>query len=84
MYLPTLLGEGVDPAFDDLLRSIAHIGKKLPKLVIDLVMNWRKDQSEAVDSSTVSRTMSVSYSLQADYVEKVAGHCQLKEPHEQS
>ena len=45
--------------FDDLLVSIARISKKLPKLVIDLVMRWRKSQSEGIDPVSVQRAMCV-------------------------
>jgi hypothetical protein len=57
MYLPLILGEGVDAAFDKLLESMAFISKKLPRLVIDLVMRWRKTQGEGIDEAAVQRAL---------------------------
>lgn len=52
-----MLAEGVDPAFDDLFASIAHISRNLPKLVIDLIMRWRKSQNEGIDVVSVQKAM---------------------------
>lgn len=48
--LATLMGPGVDPAFDKLLRSLGYIARHKPKVVIDSVMVWRKSKSESNDN----------------------------------
>lgn len=46
LYLPRLLADGVDPHFDKLLHSIAHISKKIPRHAIKLIERWRDAQSD--------------------------------------
>ena len=57
--LPAILGAGVDAEFDALFDSIAHVARKLPKLVIDVVMRWRKAQTDSVDPASIQNAMSV-------------------------
>ena len=40
------MGPGVDPKFDEVLQSLGKIAEKHPKLVIDSIMRWRKDQHQ--------------------------------------
>lgn len=47
-----ILGEGVDPSFDEIIKSLGHIAKKKPKPVIDAMMFWRKTKSEAANSAS--------------------------------
>lgn len=58
LQLPRILGKGVDPSFDRVLDAIAHIGRKMPKTVVDVVMRWRKSQGEGVDHQLVNKAMS--------------------------
>lgn len=57
--LPAILGAGVDVEFDALFDSIAHVARKLPKLVIDVVMRWRKAQTDSVDPNSIQHAMCV-------------------------
>jgi hypothetical protein len=57
--LPEILGQGVDPEFDALFVFLAQISKKLPKLVIDLAMRWRKGQNDGIPQSAVRHASSV-------------------------
>ncbi|CCJ28835.1 unnamed protein product, partial [Pneumocystis jirovecii] len=41
-----IIGEGVDPIFDKILRSLGYIARYKPKPVIDSFMYWRKSKSE--------------------------------------
>ena len=41
-----VLGEGADPSFDKVLRSLGYIARQNPKPVIDSVMFWRKSRAE--------------------------------------
>ncbi|KAG4305543.1 hypothetical protein PORY_001099 [Pneumocystis oryctolagi] len=41
-----IIGEGVDPIFDKILRSLGYIARNKPKPVIDSFMYWRKSKSE--------------------------------------
>ncbi|KAG5437458.1 hypothetical protein PCANB_000886 [Pneumocystis canis] len=41
-----IVGDGVDPIFDKILKSLGYIAKHKPKLVIDSFMYWRKSKSE--------------------------------------
>ena len=47
----------MDSSFDALFESVAHVARKLPKLVIDLVMRWRKAQNEGIDAASVRKAM---------------------------
>jgi len=42
-------GPGVDPAFDQLIKSLGHIGRDRPKLLIDSVMIWRRGKGEVTN-----------------------------------
>lgn len=44
-----IIGEGVDPEFDNVIESLGHVAKKKPKPVIDAMMFWRKTKSEAAN-----------------------------------
>ena len=59
--LPAILGAGVDAEFDALFDSIAHVARKLPKLVIDVVMRWRKAQTDSVDPASIQNAMCVGH-----------------------
>ncbi|KAG5513854.1 hypothetical protein PMAC_000476 [Pneumocystis sp. 'macacae'] len=41
-----IIGEGVDPIFDKILRSLGYIARHKPKPVIDSFMYWRKSKLE--------------------------------------
>ncbi|GAA97489.1 uncharacterized protein L969DRAFT_91404 [Mixia osmundae IAM 14324] len=56
-YLPTLLAAGVDAQFDSMLDAISHVSRRLPKLVVDVIMRWRKSQSEGIDTVSISRAI---------------------------
>lgn len=48
------MGPGVDPKFDDTLRSLAIIAQKKAKPVIDSVMRWRRTQNEFAGSELIA------------------------------
>ncbi|KAF9255503.1 hypothetical protein L218DRAFT_912242 [Marasmius fiardii PR-910] len=57
--LPTFLGPGVDPKFDEVLRSLGQIASKNPKPVLDSIMRWRRSQLENVGSEFIRFHMSL-------------------------
>ncbi|KAH6659464.1 cell morphogenesis N-terminal-domain-containing protein [Truncatella angustata] len=42
-----ICGPGADPAFDQFIAALGHIASQKPKPLIDLIMLWRKQKSEA-------------------------------------
>ncbi|ORY78129.1 cell morphogenesis N-terminal-domain-containing protein [Protomyces lactucae-debilis] len=57
-----LLGPGVDPAFDKVLKSLGYIARQNPKPVIDSVMFWRKSRAE-LKSDSPHPTHTTSHSI---------------------
>lgn len=56
--LDTSFGNGVDEDFDSLLRSLAHVGRSSPKLVLESLANWHALHVDtAIDADTVRRAM---------------------------
>lgn len=43
-------GPGADPAFDQLISSLAHINRHKPKALIDSVIKWRKDKGNIANA----------------------------------
>ncbi|CAJ0627170.1 15458_t:CDS:2 [Entrophospora sp. SA101] len=43
----SILGSGVDTAFDKLLNSLGYIARHKPRPVIDTVMYWRKNKTQS-------------------------------------
>ncbi|KXN85574.1 Cell polarity protein mor2 [Leucoagaricus sp. SymC.cos] len=51
--LPESMGPGVDPKFDETLRSLGQIAQKHSKQVIDSIMRWRRSQHEVVSADII-------------------------------
>ncbi|EPE08661.1 cell morphogenesis protein pag1 [Ophiostoma piceae UAMH 11346] len=47
----SICGPGADPAFDQQLSALGHLGKKKPKALIDTMMLWRKSKSDAANEA---------------------------------
>ncbi|KAE9973455.1 hypothetical protein EG328_004403 [Venturia inaequalis] len=63
----SVCGPGVDPAFDQLGSALGHIARQKPKPLIDSLMLWRKQKSEAATAMKAelhqAKNLSVSVSL---------------------
>ncbi|TAQ85937.1 hypothetical protein B7494_g5744 [Chlorociboria aeruginascens] len=46
-----ICGPGVDPTFDQLISALGHIASQKPKPLIDSMMLWRKNKSEAANDA---------------------------------
>ncbi|GLB39112.1 putative cell morphogenesis N-terminal [Lyophyllum shimeji] len=51
--LTELIGNGVDPKFDDTLQSLGKIAQRHAKPVLDSIMRWRRSQHESVGSDII-------------------------------
>ena len=47
-----LLAEGIDPNFDNIIKSLGHIARNDPSPVINAMMFWRSSRFELVNSSS--------------------------------
>lgn len=45
--IETICGPGADQGFDQLIKALGHIVRQEPKFLIDSLMLWRKEKSEA-------------------------------------
>ncbi|KTW28436.1 hypothetical protein T552_01699 [Pneumocystis carinii B80] len=50
-----IVGEGVDPIFDKILKSLGYIARHKPKPIIDSFMYWRKSKLEASIASILDK-----------------------------
>jgi hypothetical protein len=48
-----ICGPGVDPNFDQLISALGHIASQKPKPLIDSMMLWRKNKSDAANDARV-------------------------------
>ncbi|KAG4440662.1 hypothetical protein IFR05_003860 [Cadophora sp. M221] len=48
-----ICGPGVDPTFDQLISALGHIASQKPKPLIDSMMLWRKNKSDAASEARV-------------------------------
>ncbi|KAK6596139.1 cell morphogenesis protein pag1 [Botrytis cinerea] len=48
-----ICGMGVDPAFDQLISALGHIASQKPKPLIDSMMLWRKNKSDAANEARI-------------------------------
>ncbi|PQE17215.1 cell morphogenesis PAG1 protein [Rutstroemia sp. NJR-2017a BVV2] len=48
-----ICGAGVDPAFDQLISALGHIASQKPKPLIDSMMLWRKNKSDAANEARI-------------------------------
>ncbi|KIV99219.1 uncharacterized protein PV09_09083 [Verruconis gallopava] len=55
----TICGPGVDPAFDQLVSALGHIARQKPKPLIDSLMLWRKQKSEAANAARDERAQAL-------------------------
>jgi len=46
-----ICGPGADPTFDQLISALGHISKHKPKPLIDSMMLWRKNKSDAANEA---------------------------------
>lgn len=46
-----ICGPGVDPTFDQLISALGHIASQKPKPLIDSMMLWRKNKSDAANEA---------------------------------
>ncbi|KAH8679011.1 cell morphogenesis protein-like protein PAG1 [Tricladium varicosporioides] len=46
-----ICGPGVDPTFDQLISALGHIASQKPKALIDSMMLWRKNKSDAANEA---------------------------------
>lgn len=46
-----ICGPGVDPTFDQLISALGHIASQKPKPLIDSMMLWRKNKSDAASEA---------------------------------
>lgn len=46
-----ICGVGVDPTFDQLISALGHISSQKPKPLIDSMMLWRKNKSDAANEA---------------------------------
>lgn len=59
-YIPEILGEGVDPAFDRAVSLLGATAKNNPKPVIDSVMYWRKGKANTSKLSSAELNQNIS------------------------
>src|ERR1700691_3673898 len=48
-----ICGPGVDPTFDQLISALGHIASQKPKPLIDSMMLWRKNKSDAANEARI-------------------------------
>ncbi|CZR63223.1 related to TAO3-Transcriptional Activator of OCH1 [Phialocephala subalpina] len=48
-----ICGPGIDPTFDQLISALGHIASQKPKPLIDSMMLWRKNKSDAANEARV-------------------------------
>ena len=48
-----ICGLGVDPTFDQLISALGHIASQKPKPLIDSMMLWRKNKSDAANDARI-------------------------------
>jgi hypothetical protein len=48
-----ICGPGVDPTFDQLISALGHIASQKPKPLIDSMMLWRKNKSDAANDARI-------------------------------
>lgn len=48
-----ICGPGVDPTFDQLISALGHIASQKPKPLIDSMMLWRKNKSDAASEARI-------------------------------
>lgn len=46
-----ICGPGIDHSFDQLISALGHIARQKPKPLIDTLMTWRRDKSDAASSA---------------------------------
>ena len=46
-----ICGPGVDPTFDQLISALGHIASQKPKPLIDSMMLWRRNKSDAANDA---------------------------------
>lgn len=46
-----ICGPGADPTFDQLISALGHIASQKPKPLIDTLMYWRKNKSDAANDA---------------------------------
>lgn len=46
-----ICGPGIDPTFDQLISALGHIASQKPKPLIDSMMLWRKNKSDAANEA---------------------------------
>lgn len=49
--IETICGQGADPNFDKLIGALGHIAAQKPKPLIDSLMLWRKNKSDAASDA---------------------------------
>ncbi|KAL3419802.1 cell morphogenesis protein pag1 [Phlyctema vagabunda] len=52
-HIEPICGPGVDPTFDQLISALGHIAKQKPKPLIDGMMLWRKNKSDAANEARI-------------------------------
>ena len=52
-HIEYICGPGVDPTFDQLISALGHIASQKPKPLIDTLMLWRKNKSDAANEARV-------------------------------
>jgi hypothetical protein len=50
-------GPGADPGFDQLVSALGHVARQKPKPLIDSLMFWRKDKSDAANRARAKYDM---------------------------
>jgi hypothetical protein len=52
-HIEQICGLGVDPSFDQLISALGHIACQKPKPLIDSMMLWRKNKSDAANEARI-------------------------------
>jgi hypothetical protein len=52
-HIEQICGPGVDPSFDQLISALGHIACQKPKPLIDSMMLWRKNKSDAANEARI-------------------------------
>lgn len=50
-HIEYVCGPGADPTFDHLISALGHIASQKPKPLIDTLMYWRKNKSDAANDA---------------------------------
>jgi hypothetical protein len=50
-HIEQICGPGVDQSFDQLISALGHIASQKPKPLIDSMMLWRKNKSDAANEA---------------------------------